>query len=128
MIMEYNSISMTEKELLKYVLDRAPALRILLEKYGNTSLFSYAQEKYHQPDTSPKKKDFLDFLTKYVSQKHSPEMAHLVVKSLEENYSASTADHHGPIGHPFWYQSAILRGLSSPENAIVNFCTSHVSL
>lgn len=31
--MQYTCIFMTEKELLKYVTDRTPALRILLEKY-----------------------------------------------------------------------------------------------
>lgn len=102
--MEYTSISMTEKELLKYVLDRAPTLRILLEKYGHNSVWNYAQEKYLHPQESQKKIEFLDFLTKYVSQRHSPEIAHLVKKSLEKNYAVSTADHHGPIGHPFWFQ------------------------
>lgn len=48
-------------------------------------------------------------------------------KSLKENYAVSTAEHHGPLGHPFFFQSTILRGLIQNET-IVNFCTSHVSL
>lgn len=55
-------------------------------------------------------------------------MAHTVVESLRENYAVSTAEHHGPLGHPFFFQSAILRGLVNPDEAIVNLCTSHVSL
>jgi hypothetical protein len=51
-----------------------------------------------------------------------------VTESLSKNYAVSTAEHHGPLGHPFFFQSAILRGLVNPEEAIVNLCTSHVSL
>lgn len=32
------------------------------------------------------------------------------------------------MGHPFFFQSAILRGIVNPEETIVNLCTSHVSL
>lgn len=55
-------------------------------------------------------------------------MADTVVKSLSENYAVSTAEHHGPMGHPFFWQSTILRGIVNPSEAIINLCTSHVSL
>lgn len=55
-------------------------------------------------------------------------MSDSVVRSLTKNYCISTADHHGPLGHPFFFQSAILRGLVRPDEPIVNLCTSHVSL
>jgi len=55
-------------------------------------------------------------------------MADTVVKSLGKNYAVSTAEHHGPMGHPFFWQSTILRGLVNPDEAIINLCTSHVSL
>lgn len=126
--MEYTCISMTEKELIKYVLTRAPSLRLLLEKHENTSLFDYAQKEYHQYCTHPRKEEFIRLLTRYVAAKFPLEVAPLLEKTLQENYSISTADHHGPIGHPFWFQSGIIRGLVRPTEAIINLCTSHVSL
>ncbi len=47
---------------------------------------------------------------------------------MEKNYCVSTGDHQGPLGHPFFFHSALLRGLVRPEKAIVNLCTSNVSL
>ena len=128
MIMQYTCIFMTEKELLKYVTDRTPALRILLEKYWNISLFDYAKEKYTIIQPTERKKYFLAFLSSYIIKKFNTELATLVTTSLDNNYCVSTADHHGPAGHPFWFQSGILRGLVRPDEAIVNLCTSHVSL
>lgn len=68
------------------------------------------------------------FLKNYTERKFSPEISSQVLESLHRNYCVSTAEHHGPMGHPFFFQSAILRGLVNPGEAIVNFCTSNVSL
>lgn len=120
---------MTEKELLKHVLNHTPALKILLEKYWNLSVYDYGKKFYESRRNSVRKNDFIEILHEYLwgifSQKS---IIDAVLKSLESNFCISSADHHGPIGHPFFFQSTILRWLVHPENTIVNLCTSHVSL
>jgi hypothetical protein len=67
MILEYTSISMTEKSLLmNYVLDRTPALRCIIEEYGDLSLYEYASRYYvgHQP--APRKHEFIEKITPYL--------------------------------------------------------------
>jgi len=64
----------------------------------------------------------------YASREFDPSMAEKVRESLTKNYIVSTAEHMGPLGHPFFFQSALLRGLVNSDVSIVNLCTSHVSL
>lgn len=115
------------------LLEQLPSLSELLVKHGSMSLFDYAQKYYSVSDqTSPlflsRKQEFLDFLEVYVSHKFDRSLAGIVVKTLQSNYAVSTAEHHGPMGHPFFFQSALLRALAQPELPVVNFATSHVSL
>lgn len=118
---------------LDSLLQKLPYLKYLIDAHGDTSLFDYAHSHYRvSPDENPlfveRKKEFLGILEEHVSWKFDQDMADKVVTSLSKNYSVSTAEHHGPMGHPFFWQSTILRGLVNPDQAIINFCTSHVSL
>lgn len=118
---------------LDSLLQKLPYLKYLIDTHGDTSLFDYAHSHYRVfPDENPlfveRKKEFLGILEEHVSWKFDQDMAEKVVTSLSKNYSVSTAEHHGPMGHPFFWQSTILRGLVNPDQAIINFCTSHVSL
>lgn len=128
MILEYTSISMTEKELFEHVLHHAPALKLLLERYGNLSVYDYGKTFYKNSNTSPQKETFLQLIESYTHWKHGMHMSKKVRESLEKNYVVATSDHHGPMGHPFFFQSSILRGLVHPAHPIINLCTSHVSL
>lgn len=118
---------------LDSLLQKLPYLKYLIDTHGDTSLFDYAHAHYKvSPDENAlfmeRKKEFLEILRKYVSWRFDQDMADMVITSLSENYSVSTAEHHGPMGHPFFWQSTILRGLVNPSEAIINLCTSHVSL
>lgn len=122
-----------EYEKLKHILAQLPSLQKLLEKHGHLSILEYAQKFYRtsNPETltfQSRKSECIDIISSHVSQNFSPGLAQKVRESLSENYSVSTAEHHGPMGHPFFFQSAVLRGVVNPQNAIVNLCTSHVSL
>ncbi len=115
------------------ILARLPSLARLLETQGSLSLFEYAQKNYYvtesgNPLFQSRKEEFLAFLNTYVSQRHGEEMTTIVVSALSRNYAVSTAEHHGPMGHPFFFQSALLRAVSQPELPVINFATSHVSL
>jgi hypothetical protein len=92
------------------------------------SLFEYAKKHYiSQEAHHTRQQELLDFLDTYVTKRFGNDIAHKVTKSLKNNYVVSTAEHHGPLGHPFFFQSSIIRGIVH-DDTVVNFCTSHVSL
>lgn len=111
------------------ILTQLPSLKNLLDTHGSMSLFEYGKAHYCVGNnTSVRKQEFLEFLRGYVEKKFGSTYAETVVTALSKNYAVSTAEHHGPMGHPFFFQSALLRGLVQPELPIINFATSHVSL
>jgi hypothetical protein len=65
MILEYTSISMTEKELFENVLHHAPALKLLLERYGNLSVYDYGKTFYKNSNSHPQKETFLQLIESY---------------------------------------------------------------
>lgn len=118
---------------LSDILKKLPSLQELMHEHGDVSLYNYAQQHYtNNAPTTPlslhRKKEFLAYLDTYITRKFDTHISQRVCRSLEQNYCISTAEHHGPLGHPFFFQSALLRGLVHPDTAIINFCTSHVSL
>ena len=118
---------------LDSLLQKLPYLKSLVDTYGDMSVFDYGRAHYRVvPGENPlfraRKAELLEIIASFVSRKFGHDLAETLVASLEENYVVSTAEHHGPMGHPFFWQSAILRGLVNPGQAIINLCTSHVSL
>ena len=116
---------------LTHILKQLPSLGAIIQQYGRMSIYEYAQNNYHiLPETSPlresRKHEFLELIGDYVLQNFD-ESIKKEIGSLAKNYCVSTAEHHGPMGHPFFFQSALLRGLENPDT-IINLCTSHVSL
>lgn len=110
-----------------------PALKNLIEESGNMTLLEYAASSYtikknENALAQLRKKEFLDFFESYCVKLFGKSLSENIIDSLRQNYCVSTADHHGPIGHPFFFQSTILRGLVQPEHMLVHFCTSQVSL
>ncbi len=115
------------------ILIKLPSLKNLLDTHGSISLFDYAKKSYYAiPNESPllksRKQEFLNFLDGYVTRKFGKKSAEIVVDALLRNYAVSTAEHHGPMGHPFFFQSALLRAITQPDLPVINFATSHVSL
>ncbi len=115
------------------ILDQLPSLKRLIENEGHASLFEYAQQHYRvSQESTPlflaRQQEFFDVLHAYVTRKFDVSMADTVIQSLSNNYAVSTAEHHGPMGHPFFFQSALLRAIIQPELPVINFATSHVSL
>lgn len=131
MIMEYKCYFMTAKgEIWDYVMSRAPALQKLVNDFWDMTLWDYANLRYSFSGSlnEMRRVEFLKYTWDYIEKKHWKTIRENAIQSLMSNYCVSTADHHGPIGHPFFFQSAVLRWLTRPWEAIVNLCTSHVSL
>jgi len=115
------------------VLAYLPSLKNLLDTHGSMSLFEYAQKNYSISENTSnlaqrRKQEFLDFLQWYVEKKFWDTYADTVIAALSKNYAVSTAEHHGPMWHPFFFQSALLRAITQSELPVINFATSHVSL
>ena len=114
-------------------LEPTPSLQSILDEYGNLDLFEYASRKYQGLISDEcvfleRKWEFIRFLGNYITETFWSELARITTDSLNKNYCISTGDHHGPMGHPFFFHSATLRGLVHPHDAIINLSTSHVSL
>lgn len=93
------------------VFQKKPVLKKLVQDYGDISLFEYAQKNYHGSKNviTERKEEFLNFIYHYTTSRFGDTMGHQVRDSLEKEYCVSTAEHHGPLGHSFFFQSAILR-------------------
>lgn len=122
-----------DSSALNPLLQKLPYLKHLVDTYGDMSVFDYATTHYSwtRDDSAlflERKKEFLGIIGSYISWKFDQNMAATVSASLSKNYAVSTAEHHGPLWHPFFFQSALLRGIVHPDEAIINLCTSHVSL
>lgn len=113
----------TSEQLLEY-LEKDLSLRDNLSLYAEkrfkrNHLFTEIQVK--------RKKEFVDFIKDYASPKFPLEMVNELTMGLENNFCASTAGHHWPMGHPFFFHATILRSMT--ENApIINLNVSQVSL
>lgn len=58
---------MTEKSLLmNYVLDRTPALRCIIEKHGDLSIYEYAKRFYIENQPAPRKHEFIQKIIPYL--------------------------------------------------------------
>lgn len=109
------SIEWLLKGIREAVLAKKPVLREILEKHGTKMLYDYAKD-YDAVNVNPPVKrrqdEFITALGAIVERKLGAEIARSVEKQLEKFYYVSTADHHGPISHPFFVNSNLL--IASP--------------
>ncbi len=120
-------------QIRQRVFQQKPSLQRLVSLYGDMSILDYARKHYFDTASTPpllqsRKEAFLKFIETYVESRFWTDKAEETVKSLLHNYTITTADHHGPLGHPFFFQSAILQALSQKNHTLIHLCTSHVSL
>jgi hypothetical protein len=98
------------QDVKQFVFEKRPALKQIIENNGSLSLYEYASRFYHGTDSDnalfkKRKSEFLDILHNFTEKKFGSAIARETVESLQKNYCVSTADHHGPLGHPFFFQS-----------------------
>lgn len=119
------------------VMKQKPVLDEIIKKYGDKKLYEYALDYIdvnQDPIITNRKKEFLETFEKEVTRTLGKEVAQCAKRQLERFYYVSTADHHGPICHPFFISSNLIT--SAPyfeypdpllENVIV-LANSNVSL
>ncbi|MCX6779923.1 MAG: hypothetical protein NT034_01950, partial [Candidatus Magasanikbacteria bacterium] len=97
--------------LKQKVLDKRPVLKQLLKKKGNKNILEYSNQyidvNFH-PTIPKRQHEFLEIIEEIVTERFGREIALSVVRQLKKYYFISTADHTGPITHPFFVNSNLL--------------------
>lgn len=99
------------KKLKRLVLAKRPILRQILRKQGKKKLYKYAQDYVNvnlNPPIQRRQDEFLTAFKSQVEKKLGPVIAEEAAQQLAKHYFVSTADHHGPICHPFFVNSNLL--------------------
>jgi hypothetical protein len=122
------------QKLRKLVFDRRPVLKEIIEKHGHKSLHEYVKD-YLDVNSNviieERQSEFLETFGIEVERVLGKEVAKSAVTQLKKYYFVSTADHMGPINHPFFVNSNLLIASSifnNPDpvlkNVIVLACSN----
>jgi len=112
------SFSKNFERLKEAVFCKKPVLREIVEKRGEKLLYEYAREYIDvnlNPPIKQRQDEFLITFRKECSRRLGDRIAESSVRQLEKHYFVSTADHHGPLCHPFFLNSNLL--IASPFDA-----------
>ncbi len=117
---------MTLEEQKKIVFEVRPVLHQVILEHGSETLKTYLQGHQVQSsvnsevsvndkvaDDQDKKKEFLEVFEQKAGQVFGKGLASQAVAQLEKDFFVSTADHHGPITHPFFLNANLLLGMSN---------------
>lgn len=127
----------TVDQLREQVLDKRPILREVLVKRGVKTVAEYSKEYvdvYMNPPIQARQDEFITTFAEEVAATLGETIASSVERQLRRYYFVSTADHHGPVCHPYFLNSNL--AIAAPivaqkdpilENIIVLSC-ANVSL
>ncbi len=105
--------------LREAIFARRPTLQDIIMKHGDKSLHAYAQE-YLDINLTPvairRQEGFLEVFSKEAERLFGQEIAVGAVEQLRRHYFVSTADHHGPVTHPFFLNSNLIIGASYDQH------------
>lgn len=120
--------------LKQAVFNKRPVLSEIYDKRGHKSLCAYAQDYFdvHEtPEILARREELLSVIWEEVNASLDNKIADDVVRQMRKYYFVSTADHHGPICHPFFLSSNLLTAITGSEqndkdftNVIVLACGS----
>ena len=107
------------EKIREMVFSRRPILKDIVEKHGDKSLHDYVKDYLDTNSSviiSERQDEFLEVLGGEVERLYGEVMAKSVVGQLRKYYFVSTADHMGPINHPFFVNSNLLIASSIYNN------------
>ena len=96
------------------VLNKRPVLKSIIEKHGKKSLNDYSQD-YTDANPTPaiaRREEFLQLFGEEVARLLGDTVAATAVTQLKKYFFVSTADHHGPVCHPFFLNADMIIGTS----------------
>lgn len=98
--------------LVSAILERRPVLKEIMAVHGRESLFDYARKNLMNPVLPPFPNRSVEFFDTFERCTGRPRTA------LEKFFSASTADHHGPLTSPFFVSPNLLLAIAAEEDAV----------
>lgn len=108
------------ERLREKVLVKRPVLRSIIDKKGNKTLLDYTKEYVDvnlNPTIPHRQHELLWVMRETVTERFGKDVAESVIKQLEQYYFVSTADHTGPVTHPFFMNSNLLIAASLMEHS-----------
>lgn len=103
------------RTMKKVVFEQKPVLKQTIDLRGTLTLEAYARESQSfVPRVDSRLQDeFLQVFHSELSLIFSKEIADEAVRELQNNYYVSTADHHGPLVHPFFLNGLLVQSLTN---------------
>lgn len=111
------------------VFEKTPILQETVEKLGKKSLFEYAKsypENHLSSQALARRQELITIVSVRAEQLFDQTTAQSIARQLGKYFFVSTADHHGPICHPFWLNANLLAATqaSTLENILVFSCAT----
>ncbi len=91
-------------ELRQKVFEKTPVFGRIMKEYGHVSLQHYFSRSVSAPClvAEDRKNELLSVVEERLRLALGPVIAAEACRELRERYAVSTADHHGPLAHPFF--------------------------
>ncbi|MBP9732294.1 MAG: hypothetical protein KBD29_02430 [Candidatus Magasanikbacteria bacterium] len=107
-------------EIKKKVLESTPHLKKTLEHKGGLKLLTYFEESvtFSNPVPLERQEELLCTVKEMIERLINPEIAETAITQLRKHYYASTADHHGPITHPFFVNSHLAQSVAYQKHQL----------
>jgi len=121
----------TLEKLATAVIKERPGLKSILAKHGDLKISKYAEKFKHRHKSveTTLHNNFVDSVIRSTQNLFGKKIAKKIGKDIRENYYALTGDHHGPLTHPFFLNSALLAGSQTPHtSSLLVLASSNVSL
>lgn len=95
----------------------SPVLRKILAMQGSLPLLTYFRESVTSLPSVPlaRQEELFTVLHDTISRLISPSIASSAMTQLQHHYYVSTADHHGPLCHPFFLHGHLAQALANKE-------------
>lgn len=109
-------------ELKEAVFTHTPILKKILQAKGKIPLRNYFEESLtlHNSISSVRKEELLSVVKKIIDGVINPAITESALTQLRQYYYVSTADHHGPITHPFFVNSHLAQSFANSKHNLKN--------
>ena len=120
----------TLTEIAEQVFLKRPVLKDILSKHGTETLLEYSKQfaKTSTVILESRKSEFIQELAAEAARVLGADAGERIKRQLQKNYFVSTADHLGPLSHPFFAHTNMLAGLSQGLTDWIVLACSNVSL
>lgn len=117
---DYSKVKIIFEKLKEAIWKRRPILAEIMKKHGDDSLYNYVQD-FLDVNISPlldeRRHELIEVAAELIKTRLGEEVAKGVAAQLTKFPLVSTADHHGPITHPFFLNSNIITAIPFIESA-----------